>query len=279
VTNLIKTGWVCTMVVGTAVLAAAGCDLVNVERLQAAPVDGTFERTLSVTGPVNLEIRTGAGDIAVRAGTDGSVHVTGRIKARLPVSENPQQRVDQIRANPPVTQTGNTVHIGPTGDEPLYQNVSISYEVVVPANAKIEARSGSGNIGIAMNASGVEARTGSGDINVFGASGGFTAQTGSGNVHAGRIAGAMKASTGSGNIDAMQTAPGPVQMQTGSGDITLKLPEDAGFTVSVRTGSGSITTTHPLSSSSRQRNRLDGSVRGGGALVEIRTGSGDVRID
>jgi len=47
VTNLIKTGWVCTVVVGTAVLAAAGCDLVNVERLQAAQVDGTFERTLS----------------------------------------------------------------------------------------------------------------------------------------------------------------------------------------------------------------------------------------
>ena len=278
-TNMIRTGWVCTAVMGAAVLAAAGCD-VNVERLQAAQADGTFERTLSVTGPVDLDIRTGSGDIAVRAGTDGSVHVTGRVRARLSMNENPQERVDRIRANPPVTQAGNTVRIGATGDNPLYQNVSISYEVVVPANAKIQARSGSGDIGIAMTASGVEARTGSGDINVLGASGGFMAQTGSGDVHAGRIAGAMKASTGSGDIDAAQTAPGPVQMETGSGDITLKLPEDAGFTLTVRTGSGSITTTHPVvSASSRQHNRLDGSVRGGGPPVDIRTGSGDVRID
>ena len=278
-THFMKTGGVCTVALAAVVLAAAGCDVINV---QAAQADGTFERTLSVTGPVDLDIRTGSGDIAVRAGTDGSVHVTGRIKvsgARLPISENPQERVDRIRANPPVTQTGNTVHIGATGDNPLYQNVSISYEVVVPANAKIQARSGSGDIGIALNAAGVEARTGSGDINVLGASGGFMAQTGSGDVHAGRIAGAMKASTGSGDIDAAQTTPGPVQMETGSGDVTLKLAEDAGFTVSVRTGSGSITTTHPLSASSRQRNRLDGSIRGGGAPVDIRTGSGDVRID
>jgi DUF4097 and DUF4098 domain-containing protein YvlB len=274
-------GWLCTVLMGAALLASGGCD-VNVANLHAQGVQGTFERTLTVTGPVDLDVHTGSGDIQIRAGSDNSVHVIGRIKANggRVLAGNPQQQVDQIRANPPVTQMGNAVHIGVTGNDALYQNVSISYEVVVPAGTKVQARSGSGDIGIAMNAAAVDARTGSGDINVLGASAGFVAQTGSGSVHAGRIAGAMKAQTGSGSIQAEQTAPGPIDMQTGSGDVTLKLPSEAAFTLSVRTGSGSITTTQPIASSgSRTRNRLDGTVRGGGPTVDVRTGSGDVTIN
>jgi DUF4097 and DUF4098 domain-containing protein YvlB len=270
---------ICAVLTGVALLAAGGCD-VNLGDLHAQSVEGTFERTLSVSGPVDLDVHTGSGDIQIRAGSENTLHVTGHIRARALVTGNPQQRVDQIKANPPVTQTGNTVHIGFTGNDASFQDVSISYEVVVPANSKVQARSGSGDIGIAINAAAVDAKTGSGDINVLGASAGLMAQTGSGDVHAGRIAGAMKAETGSGDIQAEQTAPGPVEMQTGSGDVTVKLASDAAFTLSVRTGSGSITTTHPLvSAGSRNRNRLDGTVRGGGPPVDIRTGSGDVRVN
>jgi DUF4097 and DUF4098 domain-containing protein YvlB len=260
-----------------AAFAAAGCDGIDVH---AAGVEGSFERTLTVTGPVDLDVRTGSGDIQVRAGSDNSVHVTGHITARPSFNNSDaQQRVDQIKANPPVTQNGNAVHIGVTGNDSLYQNVSISYEVVVPANAKVQARSGSGDIGVALNAAELDARTGSGDINVLGAAGSFSAQTGSGDVHAGRIAGPITASTGSGSIDAEQTVQGPVQIKTGSGDVTLKLASDAAFSLSVRTGSGSIHTSHPIADSSRERNRLEGFVRGGGPAVEIKTGSGDVTIN
>ena len=196
---------------------------------------------------------------------------------------DPQKTVAQIQANPPVTQTGNTVHIGlaqADSNHGFFDNVSISYDVTVPAHTKVQARSGSGDIGVAFNADGVEARTGSGDINVVGATGGFLAQTGSGDVRAGRISGALKASTGSGDIDAEQTTPGPVQLHTGSGDVTLKLPGEAGFSLNVHTGSGSIKTSQAVASiGSRDRHRLEGTVRGGGPPVEIRTGSGSVTIN
>jgi Toastrack DUF4097 len=266
-----------TLLLVAAAFAAVGCDGIDVH---AAGVEGSFERTLAVTGPVDLDIRTGSGDIQVRAGSDNSVHVTGHITARPSLNNSDaQQRVDQIKANPPVTQNGNAVHIGAMGNDSLYQNVTISYEVVVPAKTKVQARSGSGDIGVALNAAGLEARTGSGDINVLGAAGAFSAQTGSGDVHAGRIAGPITASTGSGNIDAEQTVQGPVQIRTGSGDVTLKLATDAAFNLSVRTGSGSIHTSHPIADSSHERNHLDGFVRGGGPAVEIKTGSGDVTIN
>ncbi len=203
-----------------------------------------------------------------------------RAQATSALNTTPEQRIAQIQAHPPIEQTGNTIRIGVTADDPLYRNVSISYELSVPAQTRVQARTGSGDIGIAMTAGQVQARTGSGDINVLGTSGSLDAHTGSGDVHAGRIAGSMTASTGSGDIEAAETGGAPVEMRTGSGDVRLGLAGDAAFTVDVHTGSGSIHTTHPITvNGTTGRNRLEGTVRGGGPTVLIRTGSGSVTIN
>jgi DUF4097 and DUF4098 domain-containing protein YvlB len=90
----------------------------------------------------------------------------------------------------------------------------------------------------------------------------------------------MTASTGSGDIEAAQTAPGGVEMRTGSGDVRLDLPAEAAFTLDVQTGSGSIRTSQPVTSiGNHRRNRLEGTVRGGGPSVVVRTGSGSVTIN
>jgi len=274
-------GWLGAMGLGVALLAAGGCDIATVH---AAAVDGTFERTLTTTGPVDLEVHTGSGDIQIRPGPTNSVHVVARIRAGSnSMSGTPEQRIAQIQAHPPIEQTGNAIRIGVTNginNDPLYRNVRITYEVTVPAQTRVQANSGSGNIGIALTAEAVDARTGSGDINVLGNSGSFEAHTGSGDVRVGRVAGPMKASTGSGSIQAAQTAAEAVEMRTGSGDVTLGMAEDAAFTVDVHTGSGSIRTVHPIVMNGRQgRNQLEGTVRGGGPTVRIRTGSGSVSIN
>jgi hypothetical protein len=273
--------WVYAAGLSAALLAAGGCDVLDTA-VNAASVEGTFERTLTVSGPVDLDVRTGSGDIQVRPGSDTSVHLIGHIKARASLNgDRPEQRMAQIQAHPPVEQAGNAIHIGLSiNDDPLYRNVSISYELVVPAQTQVRARSGSGDIDIALTAANVDARTGSGDINVLGTSGRFDAHTGSGDVRAGKVAGAMNASTGSGDIEAVQTGEGPVQIHTGSGDVNLRMAENAAFNLNVHTGSGSIHTSHPISVlGTHSRNRLEGSVRGGGPEVEIRTGSGSVEIN
>ena len=53
--------------------------------LTAAPAmlpgaEGSFDRTLHVTGPVDLEVTTGSGGIQVRAGDGNQVRVHGRIR-------------------------------------------------------------------------------------------------------------------------------------------------------------------------------------------------------
>jgi len=270
-------GWRLSSVV-VCVLALAGCDVVSIAA-QSDRARGTFERTLTVNGPVVLSVRTGSGDIAIRTGADDRVRVVGRITGPRLSSSDAADRVKGIEATPPVEQTGNIVRIGDTNNDPRYRDVSISYEVTVPANTQINAQTGSGDQSIGRVNRAVRAQTGSGDIHIEGAGGALDAHTGSGDIQAAAIAGAIKAQTGSGDIDVAQIAKADVQVRTGSGDVTLSLPADAAFNLSARTGSGSIDTTQPLEvQGTRRRNRVDGVVRGGGNRVDITTGSGSIDI-
>jgi hypothetical protein len=45
-----------------------------------ASAEGSFTRTLPVTGPVNLDLTTGSGSVNVRTGRSSQVLVTGHIK-------------------------------------------------------------------------------------------------------------------------------------------------------------------------------------------------------
>jgi hypothetical protein len=286
--------WLGSVGLGAAVVAAGGCDVLRAQ----TPAEGMFERTLAVSGPVDLGVRTGSGDIHIRTGSGNSVQVMGHIRASFSWSgDTPAERVAQIQAHPPIEQNGNTIRVGSTSNDQLYRNVSISYELVVPANTEVRAQSGSGSetigslrgpvdaqtgsghISLAQTGGNVRAMTGSGDIDAERIDGAIDAQTGSGHIRVSAVAGAVKAHTGSGGIEITQTGHENVDLQTGSGGVTLGLPNDAAFALKAHTGSGSIHTTQPLMvQGTLSRHHLEGTVRGGGASVTITTGSGSVQI-
>src|SRR5208283_3040336 len=69
---------------------------------------GTFERTLQVTGPVDLEVLTHSGDITVRTGSSGSVLIRGKIFVSDHwLKGNRQGDVQEIEQHPPIRQEGN----------------------------------------------------------------------------------------------------------------------------------------------------------------------------
>ena len=51
-----------------AVLAGSACDVA----MSADGIDGAFERNLTVSGPLELEVGSGSGDIVVRTGPAGA---------------------------------------------------------------------------------------------------------------------------------------------------------------------------------------------------------------
>jgi len=245
--------------------------------LSAQRVEGSFDKTVNVTGLVQLHIGTGSGGIAIRRGPDGSVRIQGRIRANtgwLWGSTNPAARVKEIEQNPPIRQTGNIVTVG--NEVQRWDNVSISYDVTVPEQTQVtadtgsggveaydvrgpaELRTGSGSVRADNIGASVQARTGSGTITVGGAKGDVTANTGSGGIQISRVEGNVEAHTGSGNVT-VSGASGRIRADASSGGVTI---EKALADVDARSGSGTIA--------------IDG--RPKSARWEARTSSGGIRV-
>ncbi len=260
--------------------AFSGCIGVDIAA-QSERARGTFARTLTVNGPVDLNIRTGSGDIQIRTGSTDRVQIVGRISASRSwsSSESPADRVRRVEAAPPIAQQGNAINVGHTNGDESYNNVSISYEVVVPPNTQLTSSTGSGDQTIGSVDGGVRARTGSGDIQIERTGGSLQAQTGSGSIRVASVGGEVHARTGSGDVHVAQIVRADVTVQTGSGDVVLQLPSEAAYSLDASTGSGSINTAQPITVQGRlRRNRVQGTVRGGGNVVRVRTGSGSIEI-
>jgi len=298
---------------------------------------GSFDRSLKVSGPVDLEVTTGSGAIHVRAGDSSTVQVHGTIKTGTQWGGmSPEEKVRRLEANPPIEQDGNLIRIGHISESELNHNVSISYDVVVPVQTRLRAQTGSGDQAVegiqgplkASTGSGgmrliriggeVRAETGSGDIQADSIQGNVTASTGSGSIRASGVAGEFSGETGSGDVRVEQSAPGRVKISTGSGEvelagvhgplrvdtgsggiraqgeltgdwhletgsggITVRLPSGATFDLHAHTDSGSISTDgHAVTlEGTLSKKDWNGKVGAGGYLLEMKTGSGDIRIE
>ncbi len=261
--------------------------------LPALASEATFERTLSVSGAVTLHVSTGSGNIHIRQGSDDKIHIFGRVKSGW--GGGGEERVKEVAAHPPIEQTGSIVRVGAHMDG--FQHISIDYEIQAPAKAFLEATTGSGNVdddGVGMNA---RLNTGSGNITAHGLAQSFTVETGSGNIYAEQTGtGDVKANTGSGNIE-LKSLSGGLRAETGSGDIRVSgqpktgwrlttgsggvelSTEHAAMTIEASTGSGSIHVDEDgLDRTHEDKHSLNAKVHGGGPMVRVETGSGDIRI-
>ncbi len=190
-------------------------------------------------------------------------------------------------------------------------------EKVTGIAGPVKIESGSGSLSLSDIGGETKATTGSGDVRLDNIKGPVKVTTGSGGIKAEGIGGEFTGNTGSGSITMRQDAPGPVNVNTGSGDIVLKgvngelragtgsgdidaqgtvshawrmstgsgglrlqLGSATGFDLDARTDSGGIHIQQPITrQGSISKSHVEGKVNGGGALVELRSGSGEIRID
>jgi hypothetical protein len=278
---------------------------------------GTFEKTLSVSGPVDLEVLTRSGDVTVRAGASGSVVIRGKIYVGDHwLMGGREADVHQIEQNPPIRQEGNNIHV----EYVDMKNISVNYEITVPADTTIRSHTGSGDELIEGTHGNLDVQTGSGDVKLNNLTGEIRLQTGSGDIKAHQIAGAVKGGTGSGDVVIEETGAGDIDLHTGSGNITargvqggfhgetgsgditaegtqsgsweihtgsgnvhVRLPANAAFDADISTSSGTVDVGAPIEMTvqgrvGEMRKQIRGKVRGGGPLLRVRTGSGDISI-
>ena len=180
-----------------AALAFAGLVLQSA----AAEREGSFDRTLTVNGAVDLNVETGSGRIEVRPGDTSSVRIHGVIRAHDDFFGGDETRIHEIETNPPISQTGNSIRISmPPGDR-LRRHVSISYELVVPRDTRLRAHTGSGSESVEGIHGPVELDTGSGSVTVARVDDEVRIRTGSGRIQVDSVKGKVDAHTGSGSIE------------------------------------------------------------------------------
>lgn len=280
-------------------IAPGAIALANAPASPAVPQNGatqaeaTFDRNLSFNGKLDLTVGTASGNITFTRGSANQVRIHGVVKANE--GGDPAQ-VQQIAANPPIEQNGNTIRIG--GHNENLHNISISYEIEAPADSTLNAATASGDITDTGVGQGAKLNTASGDIKATGLDGGFKVQTGSGNIAIDSpgqgdanamtgsgdidlkgVNGALQAQTGSGTIKAAGRPSSPWKLQSGSGDIELATGS-APMDLDASTASGSVSTNPPTATQSPEdHHHVHTQLNGGGPEVRVETGSGDIRVD
>lgn len=284
----------------------------------ASTPQGTFEKTFQVSGPVDLDVQTHSGDVTVRSGEAGSVTIRGKIFVGDHwLFGSRHADVSDIEQHPPLRQDGNSIHI----DYVSAHDISVDYEITVPADTTIRTRSGSGDQIIEGTHGNADLQSGSGNIKLSQLTGEIRMQTGSGDIRAREIAGAVSGGTGSGNVELQETGAGAIDLHTGSGNITargvqgalhvqagsgditaegtqtgawdiktgsgnvhVRLPANAAFDAEISTSSGTLSVDAPITMTVQGRiqethHSIHGKVHGGGPLLTVRTGSGDIHIE
>lgn len=223
-----------------AALVAAALLLATNGVAARAATEGSFDRTLKVTGEVDLSVSNGSGQITVRKGGAGTVSIHGTIRASSGWhlgDKDIESRVRTLEQNPPILQEGNTIRVGRVEDSELLRNISISYEITAPEETRLRSETGSGGTNIEGIRGPIEASTGSGNMSIESAGAEVTASTGSGGIELRNIKGNLRASTGSGHISGSGLG-GSVSAGTGSGSIRIE--ETGAGDFDVHTGSGTI---------------------------------------
>jgi hypothetical protein len=247
-------------------------------------VEGSFDRTLAVSGPVDFEVSTGSGSIEIERGASNSVEIHGQIRAGDGWWRSTRDTEDAVRgleANPPIEQSGQSIRVGRVTDRELERNVSISYRIVLPAQSNVRSHSGSGSQTVEGINGRIEVGTGSGSITLRDIKGDLEANTGSGSIQAMNVRGGLRMHTGSGRVLVHGEQTARWDVETGSGGIDLDLPPNAAFDLNAHTGSGGIDVAYPLTVQGRidsNRHDVSGRVGSGGYPLNLRAGSGHIRI-
>jgi DUF4097 and DUF4098 domain-containing protein YvlB len=265
-----------------------------------AEEQGSFDKALSVSGSVRLDVTTDSGGIAVVAGSSGVVRIHAILKAQHDFwggSGDAMARIRELEQNPPVEQNGNQIRIGYVHRRDLLKGISIRFEIQTPADTRLQAHADSGGIRVTGLLASVDCKTDSGgievhdiksDVRAVADSGGIRienvagpvfARVDSGGIIAKEVAGSVDAEADSGGIHIAQTTAAPIRAKTDSGGVSVILAPGAGYDLNIESDSGNISTPETAEDAGFSRHHREGKVRGGGPLVHVQVSSGNVTID
>jgi hypothetical protein len=210
--------------------------LLSVAAHAAAAADNTFDRTFTVTGPVvRIELNNASGNVDIQAGKDGQVHIHAKVTpGGWSVFSSGEKSVQEVLANPPLEQRGDTIRIGKNSG--YLKNATIDYQIEVPKDTELDASLASGGITVNKLRGPVKVNSASGYIHVYQLERDVQVSAASGSIEASNIGGFLRVNNASGSID-IRDVKGDVTATAASGSINIDQPSDR---VEASTASGSV---------------------------------------
>ncbi len=205
------------------------------------------------TGPIDTNIRVGAGLLTVATSPDPVAVVTV-----TPYDDNEASQV--AAANTKVQFDDGRLRIETPdshGGWIFKRNGRVRVDVRLPDDSRLRSHTGSADVRVEGQLRDADIHTGSGDTFISRTTGDLTVRSGSGDVHGEEIGGELRVSTGSGDLRVTRVT-GAITAETASGDVSI---DDAHATVRASTASGDVQI---------------GAARGGD--VRVNSASGDVAV-
>lgn len=209
---------------------------------------------ITVPQQYNIDVNTTNGGISV-------ANLTGDVRVR--------------------TSGGSLCFEGITGE--VWGHTSGGSIETVNVTGDVHVRTSGGSLRLGAIQGFVSGRTSGGSIKVVDCSGGTDVRTSGGGIWLGNIGRNVTARTSGGSIQAaMATQPqSECSLRTSGGAITCTLIPDVAVDLEVKTSGGRASTDFAVESTIQgkvPKNRLEGSINGGGPLLKLRTSGGNIHL-
>lgn len=142
---------------------------------------------------------------------------------------------------------------------------------VETSGGRIKVTEGKGSLNAHTSGGGIEVRNFVGDTDVRTSGGGLDLEKVSGKLVGKTSGGAIRASIAGAVL-------GDVKLETTAGSIDLSVPAGAALTIDARTSIGEVVSRLPIQTTEADRDRLLGTLNGGGKSVRLETSAGNITI-
>jgi len=235
---------------------------------------GSFDRTLSVSGLMRLELSNSSGSVRISGAADGRVHIHGEVSAGS-FFANPKDELKKVIDNPPIEQRTGLIRIGK--DFSSFRNTSISYTIEVPQETELAITVASGSQEIQHVRGPVTVDSASGEVTVENVDHTVTIKSASGSIHVRNLGDDARITSASGSIE-VNSIKGDLRARAISGSINIKAP---GGRVEADTASGSVTVAG--ASNDVKANTASGGIKvagnpTGNSYWHLKTASGSVEV-
>jgi len=257
------------------------------------------------TGGGSVGVNNISGTVAVETG-GGSISLDEIGGAATASSGGGSIELGNMGGNVAVETGGGSIRINSAGGHVAASSGGGSIEVVsarravsvetgggsirvLKCGAEVRVESGGGSLEVGEAGGPVIAETGGGSIRVWGAKGNVRAGSGGGSIHLAGLTNGVQVETGAGSIIAEFAGGASLtdsMLETSSGDVTVYLPSNVGVTIrgaieagsknSVRSDFGELRVVSEADQWGPREVLVEGKINGGGALLKIRTTTGNI---